>query len=192
MFFIVFAVLFLTGCGTVAPLREAERSAAPVANAPAPGVAPATSGSIEPSPVNDMLFHALAAAGVDYRRGGKSLQTGFDCSGLVAFVYREAYGLDLPHNTLAQSHLGEPIEALDLQTGDLVFFNTLRRPFSHVGIYVGDGRFIHAPREGSAVRTENLRARYWSTRFDGARRIVPSVVSADFPSPPRKPVVTYP
>ena len=139
-----------------------------------------------------MLFHALAAAGADYRRGGKSYQSGFDCSGLVAFVYREAYGLALPHNTQAQSRMGEAINTSDLQPGDLVFFNTQRKPFSHVGIYIGEGRFIHAPREGAVVRTENLRARYWTTRFDGARRILPTVVAADYPVPPRKPVVTYP
>lgn len=139
-----------------------------------------------------MLFHALAAAGADYRSGGKSHQSGFDCSGLVAHVYREAYGLALPHNTQAQSELGDAIKPSKLQPGDLVFFNTQHKPFSHVGIYLGEGRFIHAPKEGAVVRTENLRARYWATRFDGARRIVPMVVTADYPAPPKKPVVTYP
>ena len=139
-----------------------------------------------------MLFHALAAAGADYRRGGKSYQNGFDCSGLVAFVFREAYGLALPHDTQAQSRMGDAIRMSELQPGDLVFFNTLHRPNSHVGIYLGEGRFIHAPKEGAVVRTENMSARYWATRFDGARRIVPMLSVADYPAPPAKPVVTYP
>jgi cell wall-associated NlpC family hydrolase len=139
-----------------------------------------------------MLFLALMASGADYRRGGTSYQSGFDCSGLVAHVYREAYGLVLPHNTQAQSELGEAIKLPELQPGDLVFFNTQRKAYSHVGIYLGDGRFIHAPKEGAVVRTENLNARYWSTRFDGARRIAPAVVTAGYPAPPKKPVVTYP
>lgn len=141
---------------------------------------------------SDVLFLALAAAGADYRWGGKSYQKGFDCSGLVAFVFREAYGLALPHNSQAQSRMGETIPAADLQPGDLVFFNTQREPYSHVGIYLGEGRFIHAPKEGAVVRTENLSARYWATRFDGARRIAPMVVTAGYPAPPKKPVVTYP
>ena len=194
LFLIIFTSIIVSGCGTLptgrdlpvapnAPAR-AERAVAPVAIPSAP--------STTPTRDSDMLFHALAAAGADYRRGGKSYQSGFDCSGLVAFVYREAYGLALPHNTQAQSELGDAISRSELQAGDLVFFNTQRRPFSHVGIYLGDGRFIHAPKEGAVVRTENLHARYWATRFDGARRIMPMVVTADYPVPPKKPVVTYP
>lgn len=193
LFFIVFALLLLSGCGTAPTLRE---PAGPVRVAPAENA-----GMARPAPVlrpesrsadPEMLFVALAAAGVDYRSGGRSHQAGFDCSGLVAFVFHEAYGLALPHSTLAQSKLGEPIDASVLQPGDLVFFNTQRKPYSHVGIYVGEGRFIHAPRKGSVVRTENMRAPYWATRFDGARRIAPVAVTADYLAKPRRPVVTYP
>ncbi len=192
LFFIIFASIVAGGCGTLppgggpgAPTQETQIDT--VATVPAP------SGSASASSRDtDMLFHALAAAGADYRRGGKSYQSGFDCSGLVAFVYREAYGLALPHNTQAQSQMGDAITTSDLQPGDLVFFNTQRKPFSHVGIYLGEGRFIHAPKEGAVVRTENLRARYWAKRFDGARRIVATVVTADYPASPKKPVVTYP
>jgi len=141
---------------------------------------------------SDVLFHALMATGVDYRIGGESYQTGFDCSGLVAHIYREAYGLDLPHGTQAQSALGVPVDRSALQPGDLVFFNTLKRPFSHVGIYIGEGRFIHAPREGAVVRTDSLKARYWTARFDGARRILPPVLAADYRVPPRTPTITQP
>jgi cell wall-associated NlpC family hydrolase len=191
LFFIILTPIVVNGCGTLTTGRDlpvapagAERTAAPVA---APSALSTT-----PARETDMLFHALMASGVDYRRGGKSYQSGFDCSGLVAHVYREAYGLALPHSTQAQSELGEAIGLPELEAGDLVFFNTQRKPFSHVGIYIGDGRFIHAPKEGAVVRTENLHARYWATRFNGARRIVPPVVTADYPGPGRKPVVTYP
>ena len=200
LFFIIFASLLVGGvggCGTLIPSRDTAPSTlrapgdmdavAAAATAPAPsGPAVAQSGD------SDMLFHALAAAGADYRHGGKSYQSGFDCSGLVAFVFREAYGVALPHNTHAQSRMGVTVKPSDLQPGDLVFFNTQHQPFSHVGIYLGEGRFIHAPKQGAVVRTENLRARYWTTRFDGARRIAPMVVTADTPAPPKKPVVAYP
>ena len=120
----------------------------------------------------EAVFQALAAAGVQYRRGGESLDSGFDCSGLVAHVYREAYGIELPHNALAQSRFGRHVTEAGLAAGDLVFYNTERRPFSHVGIYLGDHRFIHAPKPGSAVRIEDMRTAYWTRRFDGARRIL--------------------
>lgn len=193
LFFIVFALLLLGGCGIAPTVREpaAPARAAPAEAAPAPQPAPALHAETR-SADPEMLFVALAAAGVDYRSGGRSHQTGFDCSGLVAFVFHEAYGLALPHSTLAQSELGEPIDAPALQPGDLVFFNTRRKPYSHVGIYMGEGRFIHAPRKGSVVRTENMRAPYWATRFDGARRIAPVAVTADYLTKPRRPVVTYP
>jgi cell wall-associated NlpC family hydrolase len=119
----------------------------------------------------EMVFQALANAGVPYRRGGDSRENGFDCSGLVAHVYREAFGIELPHNALAQSRMGKRVTLSQLEAGDLVFYNTERRPYSHVGIFLGDDRFIHAPRPGSAVRVESMRGTYWVRRFDGARRI---------------------
>lgn len=191
LFFIVFGSFLLAGCGSLARLPEPPVAPPRAAASEAVRHLPATPKTAQPRD-DDILFHALSAAGVDYRQGGKSQQAGFDCSGLVAFVYREAYGLTLPHNTQAQSALGESVTSSELQPGDLVFFNTQRKPFSHVGIYIGEGRFIHAPREGSVVRNENLRARYWSSRFDGARRIVSMAIAADYPVPPKKPVVTYP
>ncbi len=118
-----------------------------------------------------MIFQALAAADVPYQRGGKSHATGFDCSGLVAHVYRAAFGLALPHNARAQSRLGETIPPGALQPGDLVFYNTQGQPYSHVGIYLGDAKFIHAPKPGSAVRIESMRGGYWTRRYNGARRI---------------------
>ena len=124
------------------------------------------------SPSPDALFTALAALGIDYRYGGRSPATGFDCSGLVAHVYRDAYGITIPAHTGAQSRLGKPIDVRQIETGDLVFYNTLGQANTHVGIYIGDERFIHAPRSGAAVRIESMRSSYWKTRFNGARRIV--------------------
>lgn len=119
----------------------------------------------------EALLQTLLMLGVDYRYGGKSPETGFDCSGLVAHVFREAYGIELPHNARAQSKMGMRVSLSELRAGDLVFYNTLNRPFSHVGIYLGDGRFVHAPKTGAQVRVEPIRGRYWMRRFDGARRI---------------------
>jgi cell wall-associated NlpC family hydrolase len=124
---------------------------------------------------SEALLQALLALGLDYRYGGNSPVTGFDCSGLVAHVYREAWGIDLPRNTLAQSKSGVPVSLSELQAGDLVFYDTLKRPYSHVGIYLGDGRFVHAPKSGARVRVESLESSYWARRFNGARRIEPSL-----------------
>jgi cell wall-associated NlpC family hydrolase len=117
------------------------------------------------------MFQVLTSLGVDYQNGGRSPKTGFDCSGLVAHVYQEAFGIRLPHNTLAQSQVGLPVRRGELAPGDLVFYNTLNQPYSHVGIYLGDGRFVHAPKSGSQVRVERMQNRYWTERFSGARRI---------------------
>jgi len=119
----------------------------------------------------EALLQTLLMLGVDYRYGGKSPRTGFDCSGLVAHVFREAYGIELPHNARAQSEMGMRVSLSELRAGDLVFYNTLNRPFSHVGIFLGDGRFVHAPKTGAQVRVEPIRGKYWMRRFDGARRI---------------------
>ena len=114
---------------------------------------------------------ALDFIGVRYKRGGSSPETGFDCSGFVKYLYDETLGLVLPHNAKAIAQQGERVEKTELQPGDLVFFNTMRRAFSHVGIYLGNNQFIHAPRSGTRVRIEDMTDRYWSRRFNGARRI---------------------
>ena len=122
---------------------------------------------------SEALLQALLALGVDYRYGGNSPVTGYDCSGLVAHVYLEAWNIRLPHNTLAQSEKGTPVSLAELQAGDLVFYDTQKHPYSHVGIYLGDGRFVHAPKSGARVRVESIKSSYWSARFSGARRIEP-------------------
>jgi cell wall-associated NlpC family hydrolase len=110
--------------------------------------------------------------GVHYRHGGRVAATGFDCSGLVRHVFLEAQGMALPDTSREMSRVGEKIGRESMQPGDLVFYNTLQRAFSHVGIYLGDNRFIHAPSTGSEVRIENMNSPYWATRFNGARRIL--------------------
>jgi cell wall-associated NlpC family hydrolase len=118
----------------------------------------------------ELALHALSHIGVPYRYGGSSPDTGFDCSGLVNYVYSRSAGLVLPRTTEALSAVGAPVSHAELETGDLVFFDTLRKPYSHVGIYLGDQRFIHAPATGGQVELVDLRSRYWQTRFSGARR----------------------
>lgn len=119
----------------------------------------------------DIVSHAFSFVGVMYRRGGTSEETGFDCSGLVRRVFGDAFDLELPHNAKAISQLGAVVKVPDLKPGDLVFFNTLRKTFSHVGIYVGNNLFLHAPSSGGGVRVDDLRERYWVKHFNGARRI---------------------
>jgi len=119
----------------------------------------------------ETVTRALDLLGIRYRRGGTLPETGFDCSGLVGYVFREALGMVLPRTSREISKSGEAVKKSELQPGDLVFFNTMRRAFSHVGIYLGDHRFVHAPASGGEVRIEDMRTSYWSKRFSGARRI---------------------
>jgi len=123
--------------------------------------------------VQNTIGTALDLIGIRYRRGGTSPETGFDCSGFVDHVFKEGLGLYLPHNAKAISQSGETVAKSELQPGDLVFFNTMRRAFSHVGIYLGDNKFVHAPRSGTTVRVEDMNDSYWRKRFNGARRVVP-------------------
>ncbi|NDP39542.1 MAG: C40 family peptidase [Rhodoferax sp.] len=120
---------------------------------------------------SELVFTSMGFLGVPYRRGGNTAETGFDCSGFVRAMYQQSIGLILPRKAEQQAAATETIQRADLQPGDLVFFNTLRRAFSHVGIYVGDGKFIHSPKPGAHVRVESMGVAYWNHRFDGARRV---------------------
>lgn len=123
------------------------------------------------SKASELVVAAMGALGVPYRRGGNSYESGFDCSGFVRAVYEQTLGLMLPRRAEQQAAATQKIDRTELQPGDLVFFNTMRRTFSHVGIYVGDHKFIHSPKPGAEVRVEDMRVAYWSRRFDGARRV---------------------
>jgi cell wall-associated NlpC family hydrolase len=119
------------------------------------------------------IDQAMDLLGIRYRRGGSSPETGFDCSGFVSHVFHEGLGLVLPRSSKEMSKSGEEVSRDELRPGDLVFFNTMRHAFSHVGIYLGDNQFVHAPRSGGRVRIEDLRQSYWVKRFNGARRVNP-------------------
>jgi cell wall-associated NlpC family hydrolase len=125
--------------------------------------------------MSDLVVAAMGAIVVPYRMGGNSYDSGFDCSGFVRAVYGQSLGLTLPRQAAQQAAATHVIDREQLRPGDLVFFNTLRRSYSHVGIYVGDHKFIHSPRPGAAVRIEDMRVNYWNRRFDGARRVTGDV-----------------
>ena len=120
---------------------------------------------------SELVVTAMGFLGVPYKWGGNTAEDGFDCSGFVRSMYQQSIGLLLPRRAEQQAAATQQIEQADMQPGDLVFFNTMRRAFSHVGIYVGDGKFIHAPRAGAHVRVESMTIGYWQRRFDGARRV---------------------
>ena len=126
---------------------------------------------------SDLVVNALGFLGVPYKRGGNSVVTGFDCSGFVKAMYEQTVGLILPRKAEQQAAATQHIDQADLQPGDLVFFNTMRRAFSHVGIYIGEGKFIHSPKPGAQVRVENMGISYWRHRFDGARRVQTSATN---------------
>lgn len=132
---------------------------------------------------SDLVLSAMNFLGVRYTRGGNSVENGFDCSGFTRHIFEMSVGLVLPRRADEQAKDSSllPIVQSELKPGDLVFFNTMKRTFSHVGIYVGEGKFIHAPRTGSAVRVEDMRDSYWAKRFTGARRADLKAAAAEGP-----------
>jgi len=183
----VFAGLFHTAIAaepeipTLPPAAAAELSAAGRVgvSAPAPAASNSVASLLDPTSIihratasaTELADSALAFLGVTYRFGGNSPESGFDCSGLVRRVFQDALGLNLPRTAKEMSNLGKQVRIEDLKPGDLVFFNTMRAAFSHVGIYLGDNKFVHAPSSGGVVRVEDIRIRYWAQRFNGARRV---------------------
>jgi len=123
------------------------------------------------SQTHDLVFSALSFMGIPYRWGGSTPESGFDCSGFVQYVFRQVTGLTLPRSSFDQIRQGIAVARDSLQPGDLVFFNTMRATASHVGIYIGENRFIHAPRSGKTVEIADMTNVYWQARFDGARRL---------------------
>lgn len=120
---------------------------------------------------SELAIRAMGMIGIRYKYGGTAPESGLDCSGLVRHVFKEVWGAELPRTSEEMSQLGEKVSTHELQAGDLVFYNTLRRGFSHVGIYLGDNRFVHAPSGGGQVRIESMDVNYWKKRFNGARRL---------------------
>jgi cell wall-associated NlpC family hydrolase len=129
----------------------------------------------------ELSLFALSLVGIDYRYGGDTPDRGLDCSGLIRYVFQEMTGVTLPRTSRELARIGKRVPTRDLEPGDLVFFNTRHFPNSHVGLYLGGGRFIHAPSEGGEVGVATLSATYWRTRYNGARRLVgvlPALVPA--------------
>jgi cell wall-associated NlpC family hydrolase len=118
-----------------------------------------------------LINNAMQLIGVRYRWGGNTPQSGLDCSGFVRYVFNDTFGFLLPRKSSQMSKVGLQIGKEELQPGDLVFFNTMRHAFSHVGIYVGDNKFIHAPSRGKSIRVDDMTKVYWEKRYNGARRL---------------------
>jgi cell wall-associated NlpC family hydrolase len=151
-------------------------AAAPTAPPPRPTALDRRfSAEVAPPPqMAELLVSAIGLVGVPYRLGGNTMENGFDCSGFTRHLFQTHLGVTLPRRSQDQAGATQfvGVPGVELQPGDLVFFNTLHRANSHVGIYIGDGRFIHAPRTGAVVRLEPMRSGYWLQRYDGARRLL--------------------
>lgn len=152
------ALLVLAGCGTSRPPPS------PVSSAPLRTTPPLTA-----EQAHDIAIHALGLVGTPYRYGGNTPDSGFDCSGLIGYVYRNQVGTPPPRTVAQLNTWGTPIDSSELRTGDLVVFGTGRQP-SHAGIYVGEGRFVHAPSTGGTVRLDHLQSRHWARQNAAFRR----------------------
>lgn len=122
--------------------------------------------------LEEVSIQAMALVGTPYRYGGNTPDSGFDCSGLVRYVVDRSAAVSLPRTTAEMGTRGIPLQRAEVASGDLVFFNTTGHPHSHVGIYVGQNRFVHAPSSGGTVRLEDMTKSYWARRYTGARRVV--------------------
>jgi cell wall-associated NlpC family hydrolase len=174
------ATLFVTSLAITSPLVAAQDSAASsFTDSAATRVRSAAVTALKSA--QDLASTALDLIGIRYKWGGNTPETGLDCSGLVRYVFQHVTGVTLPRTAKDISRLGTEVAVTDLQPGDLVFFNTRRFAFSHVGIYLGDNQFIHAPRRGREVEVATLDSGFWKRRFDGARRmagVLPSLLPA--------------
>ena len=160
---VLLGVLLLTGCAGPTPRRGGDTDRPPTGRDGKPAAASA----------EQVTLMALAMIGTPYRFGGSTLG-GFDCSGLSQYVYAQGAGVDLPRNAARQSEWpGRALRRPQLRTGDLVFFETVPRQISHVAVYVGEGRFVHAPSAGSTVRMDRIDDPYWASRFRFGKRILP-------------------
>lgn len=120
----------------------------------------------------EIVLYALSLLDVNYQFGGANPEAGLDCSGLVYFIYKNALGVTLPHNAAEMARLARPVDRQKLQAGDLVFFNTLGKPYSHVGVYIGDNKFVHAPSSRGHIKVESLNSPWFAARFEGGRSLM--------------------
>jgi len=156
------STLVLSGCG----LLSSSPSPSPVAGAAKSSFA---ARHAVPERAQDVVLYALGLVETGYRFGGKNPEAGLDCSGMVSYVFDKAAGLRLGGSAADIARRGRIVDIPALRPGDLVFFNTRNKPHSHVGIYIGDGRFVHAPNSNGKVRTESLEAGWFASRFEEAR-----------------------
>lgn len=153
----LFALLLLSACGT-APVHTAAPQAA----------------YNDEAQMSNLAIYAMSLHDTPYQYGGASRSNGFDCSGFVQFVFQNSLGLNLPRTSAEMGRIGTPLDTAQLRPGDLVFFNTTRSANSHVGIFIGENRFVHSPKTGKAIMITSLNEKYWRARYNGARRITPS------------------
>ena len=175
----VVMALLMTGVVVAAPVATAQDNARSFTETASTSVRGAAATALRSA--QDLASAALDLIGIRYKWGGNTPETGLDCSGLVRYVFQQVTGVTLPRTAKDMSHLGKAVELADLQPGDLVFFNTRRFAFSHVGIYLGDNQFVHAPRRGREVEVATLDSGFWQRRFNGARRlagVLPSLLPA--------------
>ncbi|MFA6313138.1 MAG: C40 family peptidase [Sterolibacterium sp.] len=149
---------FLAGCGTIPAIT----GFIPSSRQPQAVSAASEKGS-------DIVLYALGLIDAGYRYGGKNPSAGVDCSGMVSHIYRQATGLRISGSAADIAKRGKPVDLAKIRPGDLVFFNTLNRPHSHVGIFIGDGRFVHAPNSQGKVRTDSLTQGWFASRLEEAR-----------------------
>lgn len=123
----------------------------------------------KPDQRNEVVMYAMSLLERGYRFGGGNPESGLDCSGMVSYIYQQATGLQLPHNAAKIAAAGREINVSELSPGDLVFFNTNGKPYSHVGIYIGDDRFIHAPKTDGKIKISSLKSSYFEKRLVAAR-----------------------
>lgn len=153
-------LLLLVGCGTLTPANHS----APLAERAEPGAS-----TLDKS--NDIVMYALGLIDTGYTFGGKNPSAGLDCSGMVSYIFAKAAGITVGGSAADIARQGHPVDLRQLRPGDLVFFNTRNKPFSHVGIYIGDDRFVHAPSEKGRVKTESLKNSYFAARLETARSL---------------------
>jgi cell wall-associated NlpC family hydrolase len=165
--------LWLVGCSSPAARRAAPASGVPASSVPTnPSALRSKPAGLYNTARNDVAMVALSLLDTPYARGGRGPATGFDCSGLVAHVMREGSGLRVQGSAADLGRMSRPIDRTELQPGDLVFFNTLGARHSHVGVYVGDGRFVHASNPRTGVRIDALSSNYYAQRFEGAHSLL--------------------
>lgn len=161
LYLVLSLIIFLAGCGS-----------RPHSTVPAPAEEAFSNEPQASAAGRDVAMYALMLLRTGYRFGGKNPEAGFDCSGMVTHVFREAASVNLTGNAASLAREGRQVDPRELRAGDLVFFNTLGRPFSHVGIYLGRGQFIHAPNSRGHVRVDKLTNRYYASRFEMARTLL--------------------